>query len=124
MLLHQNQLWKQGDRYIRLVHIERLHVEYKTMTDLVMREGTRSRCTKKEFCRLIKNATLVAISTRVDRDEPPAASPAHSEQTPAASPGGFFFLWRDELAQKERPQRPWASSGKAAPAFREDNQLD
>ena len=87
MILQQNQLWKKGDDYIRLTRIERLHVEYKTMKDPITKEGTRTRSSKKEFCRLIKNATLVAISTRVDRDEPPAASPAHSEQTPAASPG-------------------------------------
>jgi hypothetical protein len=69
MHLHQNQLWKQGDQYIRLVHIERLHVEYKTMTDLIMREGTRSRCTKKEFCRLIKSATPVADVPPIEEDQ-------------------------------------------------------
>jgi len=57
--LQQGQIWKQGERYLRIVHLERLEVDYKSMTDLAKKEGKHHRATKKEFCRLIKGATLV-----------------------------------------------------------------
>ena len=59
MILQQNQVWKQGDQYLRIVRLERLRVEYKTMKDLSSREGTHERATKKEFCRLLKGAVLL-----------------------------------------------------------------
>ena len=58
MRLQQNQIWKQGDQYIRIVSLERLRVEYKAMQDLTTKEGTRHQVTKKEFCRLLKGAVL------------------------------------------------------------------
>lgn len=60
MKLQQGQVWKKGDDYFRIVHLERLEVKYKAMTDLVTREGAHHHVTKKEFCRLIKGATLVS----------------------------------------------------------------
>ena len=60
MRLQQNQVWKQGDLYLRIVVLERLSVEYKAMKDLTAKEGERHQVTKKEFCRLIKGAVLVA----------------------------------------------------------------
>jgi hypothetical protein len=59
MRLQQGQVWKKGDEYLRIVHLERLEVKYKSMKDLVTREGTHNHVSKKEFCRLIKNASLV-----------------------------------------------------------------
>lgn len=59
MKLQQGQVWKQGEQYIRIVHLERLEVGYKTMTDLVTKEGKHGRATKKEFCKLIKGARLL-----------------------------------------------------------------
>jgi hypothetical protein len=59
MILQQNQVWKQGDQYLRIVRLERLRVEYKTMKDLTAKEGTHDHATKKEFCRLLKGATLM-----------------------------------------------------------------
>jgi hypothetical protein len=59
MILRQNQVWKQGDLYIRIVRVERLRVEYKTMKDLATKDGTHDHATKKEFCRLLKGATLI-----------------------------------------------------------------
>lgn len=58
MKLQQGQVWKQGDHYIRLVHLERLGVEYKIIKDLTTKEGVHHKALKKEFCRLIKTATL------------------------------------------------------------------
>lgn len=57
--LQQGQIWKQGDSFLRIVRLARLEVEYKAMTDLVTREGTHHHVTKKEFCRLLKGATLL-----------------------------------------------------------------
>ena len=34
-------------------------IEYKTMTDPASKEGTLHQVTKKEFCRLLKGATLM-----------------------------------------------------------------
>lgn len=59
MKLQQGQVWKAGEEYLRIVNLERLEVKYKTMRDLTTREGTHHHVTKKQFCRLIKNATQV-----------------------------------------------------------------
>lgn len=58
--LLQGQVWSAGGEYLRIVKLERLTVEYKSQTDLVTRDGTHHHATKKEFCRLIKDATLLA----------------------------------------------------------------
>ena len=59
MKLQQAQVWKQGDQFIRIVHLERLEVEYKATKSLGAKEGTHCRVTKKAFCRLLKGATLL-----------------------------------------------------------------
>jgi len=59
MKLCQGQTWKLDQQYIRVAHLERLAVEYKIINDLSTKAGTRQRVTKKEFCRLIKNAKLL-----------------------------------------------------------------
>jgi hypothetical protein len=59
MKLQQNQIWQKGDRFIRITTLERLAVEYKEMTDLETKEGTRHVLTKKEFCRMLRGATLL-----------------------------------------------------------------
>ena len=58
--LQQGQVWKREVDYLLIVKWERLAIEYKQIDDLILREGTHHRVTKKEFCRLIKNATLEA----------------------------------------------------------------
>lgn len=62
MKLQQNQAWKQGNHYLRIVVLERLSVEYKQTRDLAAKDGKRYRVTKKEFCRLLKGAVLVPSS--------------------------------------------------------------
>jgi hypothetical protein len=57
--LAQNQVWKCGDEYLRIVQLERLEVRYKAMPDLATGLGKHHHVSKKEFCRLIKNATLL-----------------------------------------------------------------
>ncbi len=62
MRLQQNQIWKSGDAYLRIVRLERLQVEYKSLTDPASREGTHHTVTKKAFCRMLKGAALVTAT--------------------------------------------------------------
>jgi len=57
--LQQGQIWKAGEDYIRVVHLERLKVGYKKIKDRESGEGTHHEATKKEFCRLLKGAELI-----------------------------------------------------------------
>jgi hypothetical protein len=59
MKLAQNQVWKQGNEYLRIVRLDRLEVQYKAIKNLLAGEGTHHHVSKKEFCRLIKGATLL-----------------------------------------------------------------
>jgi len=59
MKLEQNQVWKKDDEYLRIVRLERLAVRYKSITDFSLGQGTHHDVTKKEFCRLVKGATLL-----------------------------------------------------------------
>ncbi|TDU69376.1 hypothetical protein EI77_03029 [Prosthecobacter fusiformis] len=59
MKLEQNQIWKQDDLYLRIVHWDRTFIVYKAMKDLATRQGTEQQVSKKEFCRLIKGAVLL-----------------------------------------------------------------
>ena len=59
MKLAQNQIYQQGAQYLRIVHLERLEVQYKAVTNLLTREGEHHHVSKKEFCRLIKGARLL-----------------------------------------------------------------
>ena len=59
MKLCQGQVWKQGKEYIRIVRLERLEVEYKSMVNLGGKEGTKHVTSKKDFCRLLKQARLL-----------------------------------------------------------------
>jgi len=58
--LRQGQVWKHGDEFIRIVHLERLEVGYKVSKHLKSGEGEHRRTSKKDFCRLLKTATLLA----------------------------------------------------------------
>ena len=60
MRLQQNQLYKQGEEYIRIVELDRKAVSYKLMQDPISSEGSTRLMTKKEFCHLIKGAELLA----------------------------------------------------------------
>lgn len=59
MKLEQGQVWKQGADYLRIVDWSRMEIVYKTMKDLSTRVGTQHRVTKKEFCRMLKDAKLL-----------------------------------------------------------------
>ena len=70
MKLQQNQIWQRGDQYLRIVHLERMSVDYKLMKDPIARSGTHHRSTKKEFCRLIKGATLLPEKLPAPQQQP------------------------------------------------------
>ena len=79
MKLRQGQLWKQGKDYIRIVRLERLEVEYKCLPNPASKEGTRHITSKKDFCRLLKQAReLSPVATELNS---PAGSgdPAYSK---------------------------------------------
>lgn len=65
MRLQQGQLWKQGDVYYRIVHLERLAVEYKELKAANSLDGFHRGATKKDFCRLIKGAMLMNQKPRI-----------------------------------------------------------
>ena len=56
--LAQNQVYRTGGGYLRIVELDRREVQYKLVTNLLTREGAHHRVSKKEFCRLIKGAIL------------------------------------------------------------------
>ena len=66
MKLRQNQVWKVGDEFLRIVALERLEVQYKSVTNPATGDRKHHRVTKKEFCRLIKSATLLTPAEETD----------------------------------------------------------
>jgi len=58
MQLKQGQIWKQGAEYIRIVKWERLAIEYKVTDSPDSTDGALQNLSKKEFCRLLKGASL------------------------------------------------------------------
>jgi len=57
--LQQDQVWRAGENYLRIIRLERLAVVYKS-TDASLRDGAHQEVSKKEFCRMIKGAELLA----------------------------------------------------------------
>lgn len=77
--LKQSQVWKKGKSYLRIVHLERLSVDYKDMPAANTHLGTHHTVTKKEFCRLIKDAVLLegeALAAEEKATAPAAGKPA------------------------------------------------
>ena len=69
--LQQGQVWKLGDEFIRITRLERLAVGYKLCRNLKAGEGKHLEVTKKEFCRLLKTATLFSTPQTVKPSAPP-----------------------------------------------------
>ncbi len=67
MKLCQGQTWKQGQQFIRIVRLERLEVEYKSMTSLTTKEGPVQVTSKKDFCRLLKGAQVLSPEKKAAR---------------------------------------------------------
>jgi hypothetical protein len=76
MKLQQGQMWKKGNDYVRIVHWERLAIEYKLIEGTPNRRGKVYRVTKKEFCRMLQGAELLVNAPAEDaeaEDEPVVA---------------------------------------------------
>ena len=80
--LRQGQVWKHGEEFIRIVHLERLEVGYMTFKKLKPGTGQHHRTSKKDFCRLLKDCTLLAPKPAgpVADSEPSATPPAKNDQ--------------------------------------------
>ena len=61
--LKQSQTWKCGDKYIRIVKLERLEVGYKSAAAPNFTGGSHHQTSKKDFCRMLKGATLLEEKT-------------------------------------------------------------
>lgn len=97
MKLAQNQVYQQGESYIRIVRLERLAVQYKTLPRLLTRDGEHHDVSKKAFCRLIKGARLLthdevreiwleegaAMTPRIPDTATPESGPADGAPPPA-----------------------------------------
>jgi hypothetical protein len=59
MKLQQGQLWKKNGEFFRIVECERLSIKYKIMENPFAKEGELREVSKKDFCRLIKEAKLL-----------------------------------------------------------------
>jgi len=59
MKLQQGQLWKKNGEFFRIVECERLSIKYKIMENPFAKEGELREVSKKNFCRLIKEAKLL-----------------------------------------------------------------
>lgn len=59
MRIYQDEIYQKGEKYIRIVRLDRYEVEYKTMNGDPKGEGVVAVAAKKEFCRLLKGMTLV-----------------------------------------------------------------
>lgn len=69
--LQQGQVWKHGDEFIRIVKLERLEVGYMTFKQLKAGTGRHHHTSKKDFCRLLKDCTLLAAKpARPAADKP------------------------------------------------------
>jgi hypothetical protein len=94
--LQQGQVWKCGDVYVRIVHLARLEVGYKSASNRQFSDGKHHHTSKKDFCRLLKGATLIASAadktlTAASADGPnvpavPAASARRNRPDAAADP--------------------------------------
>ncbi len=69
MRLFQDQVYQKGDRFIRIVRLDRYEVEYKATTGSVKAEGIQTVLQKKPFCRLLKGMTLVPPVKKEETEE-------------------------------------------------------
>ncbi len=59
MRLYQDEIYRKGETFIRIIRLDRYEVEFKTSTGDPKAEGSVAVLVKKEFCRLLKGMTLV-----------------------------------------------------------------
>ncbi len=59
MRIYQDEIYQKGEKFIRIVRLDRYEVEFKTMSGDPKGEGSISVLPKKEFCRSLKGMSLV-----------------------------------------------------------------
>ena len=59
MRLFQDQIYQKGERYIRIIRLDRYQVDFKATTGDPKGEAEVQTLAKKEFCRSLKGMTLV-----------------------------------------------------------------
>ena len=69
MKLAQAQVWKKDGQYIRIVRLERLEVEYKSLDSLASKAGRKTVTSKKDFCRLLQGAHLLSARKKAPNPE-------------------------------------------------------
>ncbi len=90
MKLAQNQVYRQGEKFLRIVALERLEVQYKELTNLLTGAGTHHRVSKKEFCRLLKGAALLTQpEVREIWMQSPTSAEAEAAEITRKSPPDF-----------------------------------
>jgi hypothetical protein len=67
MKLQQDQIWKCGQEYVRIVHLERLEVVYKSFKSRTSSPGRHQHTSKKDFCRMLKGATLLTNNPKLSQ---------------------------------------------------------
>ena len=68
MRIYQDEVYQKGEKFIRIVRLDRYEVEFKTMTGDPKGEGSVAVLAKKEFCRSLKGMSLVVP---IKKDAPP-----------------------------------------------------
>jgi hypothetical protein len=101
MKLQQDQVWKQGDQFIRITHLQRLEVKYKSTKKLSAKEGTHHHVSKKDFCRLLKGATLISSAQSREAGQRKAVADTPSKNQPAA--GGSAAATAAAAGSSEEP---------------------
>lgn len=59
MRLYQDEIYQKGEKFIRIVRLDRYEVEFKATVGDPKAPGDLTVLPKKEFCRLLKGMTLV-----------------------------------------------------------------
>ena len=84
--LRQGQVWKHGTEYIRIVELERLRVGFKLFKNIQTGAGSHHEASKKEFCRLLKNCTLMESGSALTTQPAMPAEAARGSQSKRRQP--------------------------------------
>ncbi len=99
MKLQQGQVWKCQAEFVRIVQLDRLEVRYKSATNLQFTDGTHQHTSKKDFCRLLKGATLMAPKQQSQAEPTQRGAKPPTQNTQPAPPSGAGFI-------KDNPPSP------------------
>ncbi len=92
MKLQQGQVWKCQAEFVRIVQLDRLEVRYKSATNLQFTDGTHQHTSKKDFCRLLKGATLMTPKQHNQADPTRRTAKSPTQSTQATPPSGAGIM--------------------------------